>query len=1173
VNYRRDKGQFRFRGVNLNCAVDSIPKDQLGIATNVRPNQQGTLSTRPALSLVLKPSGDPVHSLKTFTGGGLTHRFSGAAGGLFMDNTPVDSGYSGKPLSFAAYQPEQSVNPFLYVADSKRYSKLRSDGTRFNVGIVPPAGPPDAELIKPLFSEVSAFEDSTVWPNGGTASTPTTNYRVPVSTTLTEILYDSGLNGWACVAFSASGSPGVGGLTGWIQPGADVTIGFGLGTQERVILVDVAPANSNATTTISAIAYDNGSVGACCVVLSSIGGSTNLKRNSLLQLGAENIRVLSVAIGEDNSVSFRCVTTGTHASGETVTFFNSARVYLLNNHAAGEEAEGQCVTTPVTAGVGTITYTPGTPLDLSQINGRPVTDSDYMHISILVDALQNISLIRILLDVDSAINDFAHNYFYADITANILQPAATGGQSNASAAVAAVSQGSTLAQIQILEDQIASLTAAGDLPGSTALQTALAQLNAESAALQQLYTGASQFTEVLIPISALTRVGNDQTVGLSSVAAIRVEITCIGSVNVTCDSWWVGGTYGPNNPVTINSDNPTKYCFRYRSTITGAQSTWSPLNRGGLFPQRQGIMVSAVFSTDPQVDTIDIARVGASIDGTPQELASITNNTAGGTGTYFDNYADAQLGDQVEPGDNQPWPIQQPPINGTCSVVGTTVFATSVAIPANLCEGTIVLIDGIATVIRGLPDPNAFQVEDNLPATASALLQIGSPITFGNALPYLAGPFDETFWGFGDPVNPGRIYFSNRGAPDAAKTSNFVDLTNSSEPGLGLAIWNGYVVAMTAEQFLIGTTTGNVGTPYSFTTTSVGCGLLAPWAFTTGPAIFFWTRNGIAVTDLGPAKVISAEDLYPYLPHEGIAGIEVNHYQPPPLSVMPRLAYCKDGWLYVDFRDVEENYRALAYDTNKPGWWFDTYTPGALLHYQDEQENSTTILVGCTDGTIEQFSSGPSDAFGVINCQVRMGASNFDDIRSLKQAIDLALNINGVVSVSVLAKSWEIAVLLSVAVTGTIGVPQIIPIATAYDPTKLYLDFALDLQWTGLQQIVEYDLGYLQNPMLAADFVANPTPLGFEGYGHVREVILNTIAPAAMTANLVIGCEFPGSITVAVAIAAGPQRQYIPLPPNKGMLYEWSLQGNGLDLGMFACDAHVKGWTESQYRIASPFVE
>jgi hypothetical protein len=1151
VNYNRIKAPFRFRGVNLNCSVDNIPADQLGIATNARPTQQGTLGTRPAIAPLLAPSSDSVHSLKSFTAeGSPRRRFSGSAANLYMDNTLVDTGYSRNPLSFAVYQPSQAVKPFLYVADSARYSKIRaSDGARFNVGIVPPAIPPESALIPPLYAAINDFDSSTGWVVGGTLTGLSAQARVAAGTVINKILYDSGSTGWACVAFTTS-------TTSWLEAGARIIVGA-----EYSVVQSVEPAGSKANTTISAIRYDAGTTGLCCVVLQN--NTLLLERDSMLSLGSELVRILSVAQGEDNTVSFRCFTSGAHAAGETVSFYDSARMWFASTHASGDSVTGNYLLsgvsgTPTVPGVGTLTTTGG-PLDLTQINGRPVTPQDYMHISIATASAQNITRLRIMLDTDSAINDFLHNYYYADV-ANDLIP-------QAGLPLPTPAQALTIAGYT---QEIEHYQALGLLQTVEILQARLAQYEASI----NLNVGVDAWSEILIPMSTLVKVGTDPSATLAAVKAIRIEATVIGDINLQVDSWWIGGTYGPNAPVTINTENPIKYSFRYRSTITGAQSTWSPLNRGGVSPQRQGVQVFAAFSADPQVDTIDFARVGGSVNGTPQFLGSTANTPF--TLIFLDDFADAQLGDQIAPGDNQPWPLQQYPIVGTCNVVGTTVFGTSVTIPTNLCEGTIVVVGGVATVIRGLPTANSFQVEDNLDTGTGVQFQIGAPTTFGNPLPYLAGPFDECFFAMGDPVNPTRIYFTNRTNPDTAATSNFVTLPTNNA-GMGVAIYNGYVAAMTAEEFIIGTTTGNAATPYAFATTSVGCGIMAPWSYCVGPVIFFWTRNGISTTDLGPAKNISADDLYPYMPHEGVVGGTINGYAPPTVSVSflpPRLSYCKNGWFYFDFTDTNGNLRTLAYDITKPGWWFDCYTPAVTLHYQDETSDPDDVLelVGCVDGTVQQFSLAAADTGGPINVQTRLGANNFGDFRTLKQAIDLAITIAGTIGVTVYVNSWG-TLLYTQSVTGVPGTPVILPIAAAYDPSKLYLDFAVDLTWSGPQQAIEYDLGYLQNPLLAADFVSNPTTLQFDGYGHVREVILNSVAKAAMTANLVIGCEFPGAITIPVTIPFGAYRQYIPLPPNKGMLYEWSLQGSGLDMGLFACDLHVKGWREQAYRLAAPFVE
>jgi hypothetical protein len=878
MEYQRKQQRATFRGVNLNCQPDQCPPDQLLIGTNVR-NVDSALTTRPALAAFQTTgSGVPVHSLKSFQAAGVTRRFSGAGPALYMDGVSVDTGYSGDPLSFAAYQPLQSVQPFLYAADRNRYSKIRAaDGTRFQVGLVPPASPPDALLAAPAYQAISEFEAATSWVAAGTAGAITAVARVPAATVINEILFDSGTTGWACVNFTATS-------TNWLTKGARIIVG-----SEQATVSGFAPAALASATTIAAISYDSGTTGACCVVLAA--NTTQLQRDSLVKLNTEYVRVLSASYGEDNTVSFRCVTTGTHAATEAVNTYSSARMYFASTHANGDAVTGNALTSAITGtlatpGVGTLTLT--TSQDLSKINGRPVTGDDWMHIGLWIDALVNVTMIRILLDVDTATNDFTHNYYYAEVTNNLFQAASIGAQSSAAAQQNAIQVQTTQQQLAAIQNDIALAQNGGyaTVIGNVTGGPVLASLQANAAALQNalvsysLAMGGSQWSEIFLPISSLVRVGSDDSVNLANVKAIRIEVTCSGNLNIEADAWWIGGTYGPNAPVSINPENPIKYHYRYRSTITGAISTASPLTRFGLFPERQGIQVSAAYSTDPQCDTIDIARVGGSTNGAPLYVGSIANNTAGGTGIFTDSFSDAQLGDAFDLTVNQPWPVQQLPVVGTCNVVGTSVSATSVVIPTNLCAGTIVLLNGIATVIRGLPSAHAFQVEDNIDFGTGVTLQINSPTTFGNPLPYLTGPFDEALFAAGDTLNPGRIYFSNRTNPEGAATSGFVDLTSSGEPILGVCTWNGYVVAMTSERFFAGTTSGNPTTPYAFAEVPTGCGLLAPWAFAVGPQIYFLTRNGIGQTSLGPAQIIS-NDLYPYLPHEGVPGVAVNGYAPP----------------------------------------------------------------------------------------------------------------------------------------------------------------------------------------------------------------------------------------------------------------------------------------------------
>ena len=1151
MDYKRQTGRFTYRGVCLNAAIDDIPDDKLAIATNVRPNQQGTLSTRPAITSVVKPTSTALHSVKSFNAGGANHIYSGAGANLYRDaaTTPIDTGYSGNPLTWASYQPASAVQPFLYVADSARYSKIRSsDGARFNVGAAPPAGPPNADIGAPLYSVINDFESLGSWASTGVGGVVTVISRVPASTTVAAILYDSGTTGWACVAFNSS-------ATMWLSAGARIIV-----NAESQVVSQVVPAALGTTTTVAAIQYDSGTSGPACVVLTK--NTSVLERNALIKINAEYVRVLSVAIGEDNSISFRCSTVSTHVAGEAVTFYDAARMYFVGTHAAGESVTGNALSTAFnvysgssatgvvsTAGsvvtwnsgtqfttgtawngvhivinsnvytvlnvssatsltlttvIGTLTSVSysvsptsstgalltGNVVDLSQISNRPISGDDWVHISLAVDNPANLSSIQLYLNTDSNL-DFQHNGYWANITSNLFQQASTGAQSLLSAQQSAVTVQSTASQLNelyALQNQLATLQSSGYPynPGLASqiagLQSAIAQLTSVllsqgvnpsapiSTPSAQLAVGTLAWSEIFIPVSTFLsgRIGSDESLTLADVNAIMIQVVSTGPLNLYADSWWIGGTYGPNCPEGTYPDNPIEYCFRYRSTITGAQSTWSPLTRGGVFPQRMPVVISGTGSADAQVDTVDIARVGASVNGTPQQLVSLPNTT---NWSYTDNFSDAQLGSQITQTDFQPWPVQQVPITGTCNVVGTTVFDTSAVVPSNLCTGTTVLVNGVGTTIRGAPTTvtghSTFQIADNVAPGTAVQFQINSPTTYGNPLPYLAGPFDETFFAWGDLVNPGRLYFSNRTDPESANTSNFLDLTSSAEPGLGICTWNGYVVAMTERRFFAGTISGNATNPYAFAETSVGAGLLVPWAFDVGPQIFFLGRGGLMATDLGPAKNLGGLDLYPFLPHEGVAGVAVNGYSPPVLSPAPRLSYSRDGWLYFDYQTLAATQASLALNLASPGWWVDSYTPGVTLHAQGEASGSFITLCGCSDGSVQQLAAASADSGGAISCAVRTNAWNFGDLRARKQWGDAFVDcdstgsVAGVV-VAILGDNWASS-LATQTLTGARS-PNRLPTDVSSGHGSFNVNAALDLSWQGLATLYGYDLTALLIP-------------------------------------------------------------------------------------------------------------
>lgn len=1245
--YQRISRPFNCTGLDLNHDFDNIPDDKYGVLTNLRSNQQGTLQTRPPLQLVeAAPVKAPVHSIKTFqnTADKVFKNFKGIGSKIYVANTQVDSGYSGNPLTWAAYQPLQSVEPFLYAADSLRYSKFRDDGTRFNVGIIPPAGPPDMTMAPPVYSIVSDLDSASGWTAAGTATGLAALQRVPAGISIAHILYDSGTTGWASMSYSGT-------ATSWFGAGARFIYNSGGGSQESAIVQSVIPAGSTASVTISAIQYDSGSTGLACVVLSL--ATAAIAQDALIQLNSEVVRVRSVSVGQDNSVSVRVSTVSTHAAGETVTFFNTVRIYFTNTHAGGETVTGNSLAWNNTAGVGTISQliTP----DLSQAAGRPLTAQDYLHLSVFVDNLNNVVSVRILFNVDAVDTTFSENYYYAEFSQNLFQAAISGNISNSAAQLLAIQQAAIQASPATISQP--GFPVSGGSPVSL-----------------QLYSGGSQWSEVLLNFTDLQRVGTDQSRTLANINAIQIEVTTTGVANISVDSWWAGGTYGPDAPVGINPLNPIKVQYRYRSTITGSISAPSVLTRYGEFPQRQGLIYTALFTNDLQCDTIDFARVGGSVDGTPLYVGSIPNKPAGGTGTFLDNFADAGLGDALEVGALPPWPIEQLPIVGTCSVVGTTVFSTSVPLPANLAPGTLVIVNGITTIIRGQPGLNIFQVEDNIGFYSGVVLQINAPTTYGNPLPYISRAYNDLILACGDAVNPGRLYFSNAKDPDSAATSNYLDLSSASDPLIGCDLYNQYAFAFTSERFFIVQTTTDADNPLSGTEANVGQGVLGPYAYAVGPMIFFNSRNGIQATDLGPSKSITENDLYPFLPHDGQSGFGINGYNAPDITQVNflRMAYSKNGWLYFDFQDTTGQHNTLCFNINTPGWWFDSYLPQATIHYQQELEGSIALLCGCVDGTVQSFSSvSQEDSGGNIACHLRTKAFDFGDLRARKQFGDLVVFADASAAVlptgmvvTLLADDWGTQIAQS-TLTGARTANQI-PIDIDAGDGSLNVNAAIDVQWSGQGTLYEFDLSALIKPertqlrttdwidlgqsfwlqglrvtantggvqrtvkvecdflqgltfeltmthlgevqlpysftpviahrirltpadtgdvweLFAVEPIGEPSPESVqywetqptshdqEGYQHVREICIPLYAGGPVTIG--VQSEFPGDIELTSVDVFGFKKVYVPLPANKSMWYQWSVNAPQF-CRIFVRDIEVrtKAWGSSgPYVVVRPF--
>jgi hypothetical protein len=138
-----------FRGINIYRPIDQLPEGKYPMAVNVRRYLEQAVRGRAKQGIEAFldggghaiPIATPVHTIRRLndsTPAGPASGFvliSGGGTNLYANAVVVDSGLSGNPVSMVPFRPNASVQPWMYVADSNKMSKVRSDGTKYKIGI------------------------------------------------------------------------------------------------------------------------------------------------------------------------------------------------------------------------------------------------------------------------------------------------------------------------------------------------------------------------------------------------------------------------------------------------------------------------------------------------------------------------------------------------------------------------------------------------------------------------------------------------------------------------------------------------------------------------------------------------------------------------------------------------------------------------------------------------------------------------------------------------------------------------------------------------------------------------------------------------------------------------------------------------------------------------------
>ena len=558
-------------------------------------------------------------------------------------------------------------------------------------------------------------------------------------------------------------------------------------------------------------------------------------------------------------------------------------------------------------------------------------------------------------------------------------------------------------------------------------------------------TGSSQWSELKLSFGSFYRVGSDSSRGWRDIKAFRVTIktgTDVTGLKIGLDSLWVGGTYGilANSAGDVSSTTSLtgiNYVYRARNTVTGTRSNPSPPMRSLMFPERQSITVTIPTTTypDTQADVFDVFRIGGTLAnyhyvGTAVKPGGQTN--AEFVDTIPDEIAVTQA--LLEVDRFKPWIQPAAPVSGTCNVVGTRV--TQIAggsFSTRWVRGTVLLIDGKAYTLYTSPaSSTVLELNESAGTLTSVRFEVPEPLLDGQALPVIFGPFGtgsvgEFIFGLGDPVNPGYLYWTNGNDPESCSDVNTLEVSSPSEPLINGTVLDGIVYVWSDRRswrilpsFSGGATGG--GSMFYAQETAMGKGLAARWGLATGDNLYFVSWDGIYASRGDAVESLTDDSLAPLFKRDGVVYTEATTYSGyssylRPLSfsasdlAKARLTYTKDGLFFTYVCDPQSQaetarYITLYYSFLTKGWVTDSYCGASTDPLSNYTRTLSTfhrvggrgidlLTAGSVDGKLYHFDTTKQlDDTYPINCLFDSGLETFGDTRSLKQLMDVKLDLD-----------------------------------------------------------------------------------------------------------------------------------------------------------------------------------
>ena len=778
--------RFAYGGMNLRDVADALAPGKFSMGLNIRDTAAGSICTRPGYVAQFSTSNNAITDIRSYAALGTDDlpRFLArdASGTIWLDsgnNVATLAGTPGLGVRMIPFRPASSPQSWMYVADRGDYVKISAPDANNNttvqkVGIAEPQFQCEAAPQTLVYTNFSAPANN--WAANGTVGTPTDENRT--TDTVGAVFTDPVNSGRSSIQVTATDAYAIG-----------QTFVAGSNNNTAYSLVqDVLPPASQVA--IQGIRYASGNNGACVIVpaqlpvgqASFVNQLGFLRRGALIQFSGNNetALVLSVTVGPDGSQCVETSTVGSHNSTETLKGLPT--IVADGAFSTSQPILSVDVKTTATPGIGTLTQTFATSPFAATMgaSGSLPQQDDYIHFSVNVSDYTQVLEIALRFNVDPVDTTVTQNYYEWVVTQNVLAVAVAGasastqntssgsGSSSSSAGEAAAIQ----QQISILQQKLAMAQSGtgefsnnpyGRTQAIAGLTQAISSLTAQLAALSSSSSttsttgstsgglsavAASQWAEILIPISSLTRIGGDASRSLSDCNAVQIYINTTGagtavwvagasyslnqeildtaghtqkvttagvsgtitptwndtggtttdgtvvwtdqgivaaSTIVRIGSFWVGGG---GDPDTGTGGAPYRYRVVPYSSLTGATGNPSPDMRYGVTPRRQRITVDLPSADyDAQIDTWLIFRYGGTVT-TFRFIGSCPSDTPGFIDRYFDDTA--QGGSLMVTDNFEPWPSVDVPYNPQDyrshfgSTLGIQVFGNQIVLTETL---------------------------------------------------------------------------------------------------------------------------------------------------------------------------------------------------------------------------------------------------------------------------------------------------------------------------------------------------------------------------------------------------------------------------------------------------------------------------------------------------------